>query len=133
MAEVTKFSCNLEDRPANDATVLRLTGFIDSISYQALKAVLVSWMNGDQITPRKHLVIDCQGVIYCASAGWSVLFRQTSMLREQKRGLVMFNMSDRLAQSLLLLETKSRMIHLAADEVSAFKALTQVATAEPEL
>lgn len=119
-----KFTFTAEDREAQDATLLRLHGPIDAFSYLGLKAVLARWMKGDLDVPmRRHLVIDFGGVSYAASSGWSVLFMQSSLMQEEQRGMVLFNLAERAAHSLRLLEQRQSLIRVEGDEASALASL----------
>lgn len=118
-----KLSFTMMDRPEHDATLLKLRGPIDSFSYLALKAVLKRLAEGELEIKRRHLLVDFQEVSYCASSGWSVLFLQTSLLKEQKRALVLFNVGERTSHSLGMLANKEQLIKVACDEASAIKAL----------
>jgi anti-anti-sigma factor len=119
-----KFTFVAEDREAQDATVLRLNGPIDAFSYLGLKAVLARWMKGDLEVPvRRHLAIDFGGVSYAASSGWSVIFMQSALMQEEGRGMVLFNLAERAAHSLRLLEQRQSLVRVEGDEASALKAL----------
>jgi anti-anti-sigma regulatory factor len=124
MAEIEKFDYSVEDRPSLDATVLRLKGPIDAFSYLSLKALLARWSEGSLDTPkRSHLAIDFKAVTYAASSGWSVVFLQSSLMREAGRRLVLFSLGERAAHSLRLLEQRQQLVTTAADETAALKAL----------
>jgi len=125
-----KFAYSVEDRAAEDASVLRLSGPIDAFSYLGLKAILGRWMKGELESPsRRHLLVDFSGVTYAASSGWSVLFMQASLMREEQRQVVLFNLGERAAHSLRLLEQKQRLLKVVGDEAAALKSLGAPAAA----
>jgi anti-anti-sigma regulatory factor len=124
MADNDKFDYSVEDRPARDASILRLQGPIDAFSYLSLKALLARWGEGSLDVPkRSHLAIDFGKVTYAASSGWSVLFLQASLMREAGRRLVLFSLGERAAHSLRLLEQRQQLVQTAGDEAAAMKAL----------
>lgn len=124
MAENVKFDYSVEDRPALDASILRLAGPIDAFSYLSLKALLARWTEGSLDVPkRSHLAIDFKAVTYAASSGWSVLFLQSSLMKEAGRRLILFSLGERAAHSLHLLEQRQQLVQTAGDEAAALKAL----------
>ena len=124
MAPSDKFDYSVEDRPGQDSTILRLKGPIDAFSYLSLKALLARWTEGSLDVPkRSNLVVDFSAVTYAASSGWSVLFLQSSLMREAGRRLVLFGLGERAAHSLRLLEQRQQLVHTAADEASALQAV----------
>lgn len=126
MAENDKFDYSVEDRPSMDASILRLKGPIDAFSYLSLKALLARWSEGSLDVPkRSHLAVDFSGVSYAASSGWSVIFLQSSLMREAGKRLVLFGLGERAAHSLRLLEQRQQLVQTAADEAAAAKLLEQ--------
>jgi anti-anti-sigma regulatory factor len=124
MADNDKFDYSIEDRPAQDASILRLKGPIDAFSYLSLKALLARWTEGSLDVPkRSHLAVDFRGVSYAASSGWSVIFLQSSLMREAGRQLILFGLGERAAHSLRLLEQRQQLVQTAGDEGAAMKML----------
>lgn len=124
MAENEKFDYSVEDRPEMDASILRLRGPIDAFSYLSLKALLARWTEGSLGVPKRtHLAVDFSKVSYAASSGWSVIFLQTSLMREAGRQMVLFGLGERAAHSLRLLEQRQQLVRTTGDEASALKSL----------
>ena len=130
MADNDKFDYSVEDLPSVDASILRLRGPIDAFSYLSLKALLARWIEGSLDVPkRRHLAIDFNAVTYAASSGWSVIFLQSSLMREAGRQLVLFSLGERAAHSLRLLEQRQQLVQTAGDQAAAVKLLATAAPA----
>jgi anti-anti-sigma regulatory factor len=119
-----KFDYHFQDKPAHDATLLRLKGPIDAFSYLSLKALLARWTEGSLDVPkRSHLLVDFSGVSYAASSGWSVLFLQGTLMREAGRRMILFGLGERAAHSLRLLEARQPLLVTVDTEAAALRLL----------